>query len=689
MDNNDSKRLELSASINSMQMSSKDSLERDDNSINNPIKLELSVSLNSKEKTTKEPLEKNDNSINISQRMELGESLESEEKKSKEAREESYETNDNSINTFDDLEEHNKYVYLNAWSKKLLYVAYGVLILTAFVETFANNSTSSLDSYATSSFNEHALIATVAVVYKITAICAYPILAKIADFLGRAEGFTLSMIFYTLAYILYASCQNADTYVSAEIFFAIGRNGYRIFQLIFIADTTSLINRGILSQLPNAIGAIPSLYAGSYVQDAFLEHSTWRWGYGCFAIILAASCFPLGGIMFYLDRVAKKRGQKKIYQILADIPKDAKWYQKAYQIFVIELDLPGGILLLCGFALFFVPFTVTGKSSSYKWHEPKLIVMLVLGFCIFCGFLVWNSRFAKKPFVPTQALKSRTVVIIVVLVALDLCENSSFATYFKTVLQVAGFYSAGEATRIDNSKKVTVDIFNVFGGILMKYTKRSKIYTLIGIPMLVLGHGLLVWFMRRGDGEMASYALLVMAEVFIGFGRGMYQCALQVTIQAIAGIEGIAMSTAFFLAFQSIGSLIGSAISGGIWNTIVLNKLGAYLPVENKGEAKKIYKSITVAMSYEKGSDARNAINKAYSETIQIIGWTGLGIIAPMLVLMFFVKEVKLSGAKDIYDSQTSDVEIENEDVEKELKDKEEEPSKFKEWYRSFRIRSK
>lgn len=208
----------------------------------------------------------------------------------------------------------------------------------------------------------------------------------------------------------------------------------------------------------------------------------------------------------------------------------------------------------------------------------------------------------------------------------------------------------------------------------MKYTKRSKIYALIGIPMLVLGHGLLVWFMRRGDGEMASYALLVMAEVFIGFGRGMYQCALQVTIQAIAGIEGIAMSTAFFLAFQSIGSLIGSAISGGIWNTVVLSKLNLYLPEDDKDLAKKIYKSITVAMSYEKGSDIRDGINRAYAETIQIIGWTGLGIIAPMLILMFFIKEVKLSEAKDIYSVSISEEEIKIKE-EKEIEIKEEKES--------------
>ncbi|KAK7681326.1 hypothetical protein QCA50_015714 [Cerrena zonata] len=200
-------------------------------------------------------------------------------------------TEENNVSYEHDLEERTveaqeENILQKAWNKKLIWTAYVIVIATAFIEAFANDSTSSLDSYATSSFNAHSLIATVAVVYKITAICSYPILAKIADLLGRGEGFTIAVILYTLAYVLYASCTNVETYVAGEIFFSIGKTGYRIFQQIFIADTTSLINRGLLSQLPNAIGAIPSLYAGTYVMDSFLEHSTWRWGYGCFAIVL-------------------------------------------------------------------------------------------------------------------------------------------------------------------------------------------------------------------------------------------------------------------------------------------------------------------------------------------------------------------------------------------------------------------
>lgn len=571
-------------------------------------------------------------------------------------------------------------LYKRAWSRKILTIGYFVLIFTAFVETFAGDSTSGLDSYATSEFNAASLISTAAVVYKITAIISYPIVAKLNDLFGRAEGFGFSVLLYCLAYVLYSSCQNVQTYVCAEIFYAIGRIGYRVFQQVFIADTTSLINRGFWSQFPDAIAAVPSLYVGTVIQDAFIEHSTWRWGYGVWAIIMGVSCVMLTSFMFYLDKKANQvildqandaeahaegetgeqvqktsyRNHWKHVKSLQGLPEGSFWKKLGYYLF-IRLDLFGGFLMLASFVLFFVPLTLTGTSAPYKWHEAKLIVMLVIGFCLFFVFLYWNGKVARIPFVQHQSLNNNTILFACIIMACDWCTNSSYSTYMKVTLQVAKYVTVGEATRIDDSKKACLQIFGVVGGVLLKYTKKTKIFILLNIPFYFMSHALLVHFMNQSDGKMAPKGLLYMAEVFIGVSRGIYQCTLQVIVQAVGGQEGIAMSTAFFLAFSSIGSLIGSCISGGIWNSIALHKLEKYLPEENQVNATKIVKSLTVALKFKKGTEARTAIALAYRETQQLIGWIGLGILAPMLILMWFIQDVKLTDDLDAYGPNSKD----------------------------------
>lgn len=546
------------------------------------------------------------------------------------------------------LEDHNKEVYKESWSKKLLIIAYTILIFTAFVETFAGDSTSGFDSYATSNFNAHSLIATAAVVYKITAIISYPLMAKLSDFFGRAEGFAFGIIVYTLAYIMYAACHNVSTYIAAEFLYAIGRVGYRIFQQIFIADTTSLINRGLWSQLPDAVAAVPSLYIGSVIQDSVMDTVGWRWGYGVWAIVLAVCCLPLIAVMYYMDRKAKETGEQKINRILKDLPQ-GPWYKKVFWFFYDKLDIVGLLLMVSGLALFFIPLSMTGSKSPLKWHEAKLIVMLCVGVVLFAVFVLWNAKFARTPFVPKQTLLNPTIALCCVMMALDWCTNSSYSTYFKTVLQVGGYTTVGEASRIDNSKKACLQIFSVVGGIMLRFYKKTKLMLYIGVPLSVLGHGLLVYF-TYNNGGISAKPLLYMAEVFIGAGRGIYQCSLQVTMQGIAGAEGIPMSTAFFMAFTSVGSLIGTCIAGGVWNTVVLDKLNEYLPASEKKNAKKIYKSIKVALAYKKGTENRDAVARAYLETEQLIGWIGLGIMSANLILMLIVRNIRLTDKIDIYD---------------------------------------
>ena len=52
---------------------------------------------------------------------------------------------------------------------------------------------------------------------------------------------------------------------------------------------------------------------------------------------------------------------------------------------------------------------------------------------------------------------------------------------------------------------------------------------------------------------------------------------------------------------------------------------------EVKGEAGKIYASVVVACSYSWGSPEREAIARAYQETVTVLLWIALGLCIPLL----------------------------------------------------------
>lgn len=209
---------------------------------------------------------------------------------------------------------------------------------------------------------------------------------------------------------------------------------------------TLLVNRAIWSTLPDSLTTIPTLYIGTIVAQHILDHSTWRWGWGMWAIILPVASVPLiGAMLVYQHRVPT---EVSVSQALGWEPSHT-WWKRLYQLFWIELDLPGAVLLVAGLSLLLIPLSLTGSQNSDAWTKGSFIAMLVLGVLFLAAFLIWDAWFAKKPFVPYRMIKNRTVAAACLLGALDFFHYSVFSVFFTSYLQVAGNYSAGSATRIE------------------------------------------------------------------------------------------------------------------------------------------------------------------------------------------------------------------------------------------------
>lgn len=221
-------------------------------------------------------------------------------------------------------------------------------------------------------------------------------------------------------------------------------------QQVFVADATNLVNRALWSALPETVTNLPAMYVGTIIGESMLTHSTWRWGYGIWAIVTPVAAIPLVATMFLLQRRARRQGLwvKSLAKAANRADHDPCW-RKTFDLVWTELDILGIFLLVAGMSLLLIPLALTGSFNPGRWREASFIAMFVLGF-IFTGFfVVWDLKFAKRPLMPHQIVTDRTAGIACLIQLLDFLGHTLFNVFFSSYLQVAPNYSPGHAVRIE------------------------------------------------------------------------------------------------------------------------------------------------------------------------------------------------------------------------------------------------
>ena len=228
-------------------------------------------------------------------------------------------------------------------------------------------------------------------------------MAKIANVFGRLEAYSFSILLYVLGYIQMAASQNVETFASAQIFYSAGFTGQLILQQIFIADTSDLLWRALISNLPD-VPFLWTTWAGAPIAQNLLTYSTWRWGYGLWAIVLPIAFAPLALSLALNTRKAKKQG------ILPPRPWQGLGAFEAIKSICLQLDVMGILLLAAGISLVLLPIALAPRAG---WSNSSIIAMLVVGFVCLVAFPFWESSLtlAPMPFLPMHTLKRRNVSI--------------------------------------------------------------------------------------------------------------------------------------------------------------------------------------------------------------------------------------------------------------------------------------
>lgn len=508
------------------------------------------------------------------------------------------------------------------YSKWFLFIG---LALASYIYSLDGSTTYTYLAYATSTFEEHSLISSIQVAQSIIIACGKPVMAKLADTTSRGTAYLAVLLFYVIGYIVIASAHSVGAIAAGIILYAVGYTGLQLLTQIIIADITTLKWRGLVSSLTSAPFII-NAFIGANVSTGVLEHSNWRWGYGMFAILVPASLAPLIITLYWAERKAKRLGLAPDSTAFVG---DTLW-QRVWN-FSEQLDLVGLVLVGTAVALILLPLTLT-QTAKGGWNNPSMIAMLVVGVVILCVFILWDTRFAKRPIMPPRFLKNRAFIGATWIGFFDFVSFYLTNTYLYSFILVVKPWSLINVTYFTSTQTVALTVFGILAGLLMRVMHRYKWLLVAGLCIRLLGAGLMI----HSRGANASDAEVVWTQILQGFGGGIAAVASQVGAQASVTHTDVAIITAVVLLWTEIGGGVGNAIAGAIWTNTMPEKLAQHLPQLNATARAELFGSITSVTAYPRGDPVREGVIAAYDDTMKVlcIAATCIGVLPILFALL-------------------------------------------------------
>lgn len=512
------------------------------------------------------------------------------------------------------------------------------IIVVSFVLALDGSTTSNYQPYAASSFGHHSMLSTLSIATSIMSSVSQPIVAKIADVTSRPFTYILILFLYTMGYIICASSSSISAYIVGSVFVTIGSSNIDLINTISLADITPLKYRGFMFGC-TTVPYLITVWISGYIVDHFISTS-WRWGYGMFAILMPGVLAPCVGLMIYLEHYAQS-----IYPDEEE-EKESMTVKRFFALFkryVIEGDLFGLILMAFGWALLLLPFSLY-SSAIGGYSNPSLIAMFVVGGVLLILYAVYELKFAPFPSMPKRVLMNRTFIVAVIIDFFYMAGEMLLLLYLSSYVGVIKDWSYINWTYFNNALTLSICFFGFFVGLLQRYTHRTKFIQVIGLVIQVVAMIIALW----GRYDNANNSTLVWVQILLGMGGAGSNIGSQVASQASVPHQDVALVIALLLQWSTIGYAIGGAIGGAIWETKLPTALRTYIPNDVSDDTiTELYSDFSVIQEYPKGTDIRDGSILAYNHVIYYLFAIALGFTVISLVASFFQKNYYLGDTQN------------------------------------------
>lgn len=487
------------------------------------------------------------------------------------------------------------------WPKWAVYCTYAWIWLCFFMLALQQGMTTNFNLTAYADFYKSPQLTTAAVVSEIIGgVIKLPI-AKLLNVWGRAEAFIFFVCVYELGMIILAACDGPNSYAAGYVLYWIGYDALYLIMDVFVADTSGLRNRAFAFAF---VGTpfICTAFTAPLAAQSYLNHSTWRWGYGSFCIIMFFVFTPLAVVFKFYTLKAQKMG------LFKREPSGRTTMQSIIHYFH-EFDVVGCAILMAAFLLFLLPFNLASNKLT-PYRSAKFIAMVVIGICLFPVFYIWERYFTKTHFLRWQLFRSRTVSGACSLAMILYFSFYCWDLYYQNFVMVVYNLDVAFAGYMGQIYNVGSTFWGVLFGLWVRYTKHFKYTALFfGLPLMFLGAGLMIHFRSADQG----IGYLVMCQIFIAFAGGTLVISEDMAVMAAADRDGVPMMLSLLSLSSSIGGAVGYAVTGAIYDATYPTSLAGYLPDQYKANATDIWnRGYTLQKTYPVGSDIRVAIDQAW-----------------------------------------------------------------------------
>ncbi|KAG0230799.1 hypothetical protein BGW42_000664 [Actinomortierella wolfii] len=543
----------------------------------------------------------------------------------------SVETNDVSPTEAPPQEEFSQILERKHMTKREFNWLWAGVLIQAFCMSFEVQMTYGISGYVNNYFKATSLQAVLPTVQAVISTSLVPLYTKVADVFGRAPSLSFAFLCYMTGVIVEGSSRSFAQLAIGQLVYSLGSTGIQALSQVVIADTTSLLTRGIMFAMYD-VGSVANIWISQALIDPITlggPEDKWRIGYiaaGCITGFGAlALMIPLWYVQIQLRRRKFAQPPKKTLRWLAE-----------------EFDIPGAALLTFGLAFICLPLTLA-KRMKGNWGNPGIIVMLCLGVICFVLLYFWEIRWAKRPILSVKVWTNRTAFGSLMVIFLLKFMGHVAWQYLTQYFVVSRDLTFGSANLLVRGYQVGWLVCQLIAALLLKRFKKARLMVWCGVFVYCLGIGLMIPARHR----TASTAFIVIAQVLGGAGAGFAHLACSVLVTGVVHKREIASVVGATQILVWFGGGIGGAIAGAIWTQYLPNRLQAHVtsPYDER-------RAMNEPLQYVQKLplDMKLQVIEAYSDAIKLMSIVGLSLAVLTLLCASLLQHVDLEQDQDTQD---------------------------------------